>query len=90
MARPEKSKTIEEETGISSQAVEQPEIEQTTIEQTTEDSPAAENTPTEEQIRLRAYEIYLERGGGDGNDADDWRQAEHELRGTPGDQDIAE
>lgn len=85
MARPGKSKTTDEETGISSQAIEQPEIELTT-----EDSPAAENAPTEEQIRSRAYEIYIERGGGDGNDEDDWRQAERELRGTPGDQDIAE
>ncbi|HEX5734383.1 MAG TPA: DUF2934 domain-containing protein [Blastocatellia bacterium] len=80
MARPGKSKRIEEENGISSQAIEQPDIEQT----------AAENTPTDEQIRLRAYEIYLERGGGDGNDAEDWLQAERELQGTPGDQDIAE
>lgn len=85
MARPGKSKKSEEETGISPQATEQSDIEQTEIEQI-----ATENTSTEEQIRLRAYEIYLERGGADGNDADDWLQAERELRGTPGDQDIAE
>jgi hypothetical protein len=34
----------------------------------------------EEQIALRAYEIYLERGKTDGNDVDDWLQAECELR----------
>jgi hypothetical protein len=38
---------------------------------------------TEEQIRERAYEIYLERGGQDGLHEDDWRKAEAELRGRP-------
>ena len=36
--------------------------------------------PTEEEIALRAYEIYLERGKTEGNDVDDWLQAEYELR----------
>jgi len=36
--------------------------------------------PIEEEIALRAYEIYLERGKTDGNDLDDWLQAESELR----------
>ena len=31
----------------------------------------------EEAIAMRAYEIYLDRGG---NDVDDWLQAENELR----------
>ena len=35
--------------------------------------------PTEEQIRLRAYEIYVERGRADGQDLEDWFQAEREL-----------
>lgn len=34
----------------------------------------------EEEIALRAYEIYLERGEMDGNDVDDWLQAEYELK----------
>ena len=34
----------------------------------------------EEQIALRAYEIYLERGKTDGNDVEDWLQSECELR----------
>jgi hypothetical protein len=34
----------------------------------------------EEEIALRAYEIYLERGKTDGNDVDDWLQAEYELK----------
>ena len=35
--------------------------------------------PSHEEIRLRAYEIYLERGGLPGNELDDWLQAEREL-----------
>ncbi len=36
-------------------------------------------TPTAEAIQLRAYEIYVERGGIHGFDTDDWLQAELEL-----------
>lgn len=36
-------------------------------------------TPRHEEISLRAYEIYLERGGIPGNELDDWLQAEREL-----------
>jgi len=36
-------------------------------------------TPTAEEIQLRAYEIYVERGGIHGLDTDDWLQAEREL-----------
>ncbi len=32
-----------------------------------------------QEIERRAYELYLERGGGDGHDLDDWIQAEREL-----------
>ena len=32
-----------------------------------------------EEIRRRAYEIYLERGEQPGRDLDDWLQAEREL-----------
>ena len=32
-----------------------------------------------EEIAERAYEIYLSRGQSDGNDLDDWLQAEYEL-----------
>ena len=39
------------------------------------------HTPSCEEIRLRAYEIYLERGSHRGNELDDWLQAEHELDG---------
>lgn len=33
----------------------------------------------EESIRERAYELYLERGGGDGRAQEDWFAAESEL-----------
>jgi Protein of unknown function (DUF2934) len=35
--------------------------------------------PSLEEIRLRAYEIYVERGQTDGQDVGDWLQAEKEL-----------
>ena len=40
---------------------------------------SANHMPSREEIRLRAYEIYLERGGLPGNELDDWLQAEREL-----------
>ena len=40
---------------------------------------SADHARSHEQIRLRAYEIYLERGGFPGNELDDWLQAEREL-----------
>jgi len=39
-------------------------------------------TPTLEQIKLRAYEIFLERRGAPGNQIEDWLQAERELAST--------
>src|SRR5262245_35625375 len=40
----------------------------------------ADVDPTEDDIRRRAYERYLERGGGHGSDEEDWLHAEQELR----------
>jgi Protein of unknown function (DUF2934) len=37
------------------------------------------NRPAPDEIALRAYEIFLERGATPGNDLDDWLQAEEEL-----------
>ncbi|HUF27837.1 MAG TPA: DUF2934 domain-containing protein [Gemmatimonadaceae bacterium] len=34
----------------------------------------------EEQIRRRAYEIYLERGGAGGDEREDWFRAERESQ----------
>jgi DUF2934 family protein len=42
------------------------------------DSMASE--PSEEDIRLRAYQRYLERGGSHGMDYDDWLEAERDLK----------
>jgi hypothetical protein len=36
--------------------------------------------PTPEQIRRRAHEIYIARGGTPGHDWDDWLLAEAELK----------
>ncbi len=41
--------------------------------------PRSKATPTQEQIRARAYEIYLRRKGGPGDAMSDWKQAEREL-----------
>jgi hypothetical protein len=35
--------------------------------------------PSLEEVRLRAYEIYVERGRTDGQDLEDWFQAEKDL-----------
>ena len=43
----------------------------------------SQDRPSEEQIRSRAYEIYLKRGGQPGNETDDWLQAEYELIQLP-------
>lgn len=36
--------------------------------------------PTPEEIRQRAFEIHIERGGIHGCDLDDWVQAEREVQ----------
>jgi hypothetical protein len=38
------------------------------------------NSTRNEEIRRRAYEIYLERGEHPGRELDDWLQAERELK----------
>jgi hypothetical protein len=40
------------------------------------------NAERDEDIRRRAYEIYLERGEQPGRELDDWLQAELELEGV--------
>ncbi len=39
----------------------------------------AKAQPTQEEIALRAYHIYLERGSTPGNPFEDWLRAEQEL-----------
>ena len=43
------------------------------------DAAQTDRPPAEERIRLRAYELYRERGGRVGNDMGDWLQAEREY-----------
>ena len=55
------------------------------------DSTSRRTRPTPEEIRARAYEIYLDRGGRPGDPEADWLRAERELAaaapdpGTPRD-----
>jgi hypothetical protein len=42
-----------------------------------------DNHPTEEQIRSRAHQIYLERGGQPGHETDNWLEAKYELMQLP-------
>ena len=39
--------------------------------------------PTEAEVRRRAQEIFLARGGRPGREIDDWLQAEYELAQLP-------
>jgi len=45
---------------------------------------AAEGPPRREKIKLRAHQIYLERGGAHGQDVEDWLKAERELLAKSG------
>ncbi|MBN1960962.1 MAG: DUF2934 domain-containing protein [Deltaproteobacteria bacterium] len=42
------------------------------------------SSPDYDAVARRAYELYLSRGGSDGNDQNDWFQAEAELMGGNG------
>jgi hypothetical protein len=65
-SKPKRNESIEPQTNSTS--VEMP-------------GPSAGNSTLDEEIRRRAYEIYLERGEQPGRDLDDWLQAERELEG---------
>jgi hypothetical protein len=39
--------------------------------------------PTLQEIRDRAYQVYLARSSGHGHDLDDWLQAEYEMMQLP-------
>jgi len=41
---------------------------------------SASHAPTQDQIRVRAYQIYVERGAHPGQELDDWLRAERELQ----------
>lgn len=42
--------------------------------------PLGTNAPDEQKIRLKAYEIYEQRGRMEGRELDDWLQAEHQIK----------
>jgi hypothetical protein len=44
------------------------------------DETSVRHTPSHEEIRRRAYEIHVERGGLPGDELEDWLRAERELR----------
>jgi hypothetical protein len=44
-----------------------------------------ERQEVKDGIARRAYEIYLQRGGQNGQDVEDWLRAEKEISGQPAD-----
>jgi hypothetical protein len=54
---------------------------QTTSTQAETGKASVGNSTRDEEIRRRAYEIYLERGEQPDRELDDWLQAERELEG---------
>ena len=54
------------------------ESQATTVKLVPEEA-STRNSARDEEIRRRAYEIYLERGEQPGRELDDWLQAEREL-----------
>jgi hypothetical protein len=42
---------------------------------------ASDSQELDRQIRQRAYELYAQRGGGEGRELDDWLRAEEEISG---------
>lgn len=42
---------------------------------------AGDSRDPRDRIAMRAYELYLARGGSDGGDFDDWLAAEREIAG---------
>jgi hypothetical protein len=41
---------------------------------------ASDGAPSEQDIAIRAHELFLKRGAVEGHDLEDWLQAERELR----------
>ena len=51
----------------------------TRARRTASDAPISILRPSDDQIRARAYDIFLRRGGRPGDPVDDWFSAEREL-----------
>jgi hypothetical protein len=56
-----------------------PKTSEKVAEKSQEEVAAVNSGPTREEIEIRAYQIYQERGGAEGSDVEDWLQAESEL-----------
>jgi len=56
--------------------VQEPDVPTSTAVQ----DPPVPSSNVHDRVAQRAYELYLERGGADGGDFDDWLAAERELR----------
>ncbi|HEX8944609.1 MAG TPA: DUF2934 domain-containing protein [Gemmatimonadaceae bacterium] len=52
------------------------------VERASELSPGPQGEDLEAEIRRRAYEIYLSRGGQEGDHVADWLEAERMVRGS--------
>jgi hypothetical protein len=59
--------------------VNEPATKRTRARRTASDAPIPILRPSDDQIRARAYDIFLRRGGRPGDPADDWFSAEREL-----------
>jgi hypothetical protein len=60
----------------------------TSISEPTPEASSTNGGYDPDRISTRAYELYMDRGGGHGNDMDDWLTAEREL--SNGDSQAAE
>ena len=88
MRRPRKKESTgtTSESGSESPVATMPEQEpQNAAPQSLGDTSAA--APDRDRIAMRAYELYLARGGGEGRELDDWLAAERELSSTDFDRD---
>lgn len=43
------------------------------------ESESEQARPTHDELEIRAYEIYIDRGRSDGHDVEDWLQAKQQL-----------
>lgn len=69
---------------ISNKGADEPEVEVPEAPQSAGDTTAA--APDRDRIATRAYELYLARGGGEGDDVEDWLAAEREFSNRPTDE----
>jgi hypothetical protein len=63
-------------------SIEKEEMSMSSKPNSNESTESPDGKSAHEEIRVRAYEIYIERGGQPGGEMDDWLQAERELEGS--------